>query len=192
MTRKASAPREIGVDQAAIDNHSDEEVVRLPTRTGMMSPTRRYISPFVSLRDTGTLTPNQSAAAGRFMELYAKAKGIAGRKERDDGVIVDFDRSGHDPVYRAMIAARSSVWAHDQLYRIKARIGETSYGVLTALCAEFLEGDGIKPKTEDGKPLTRWREAVKAYFKGHNRTLATPNEQNMAVWWACHELEKVS
>ena len=192
--QKASKPREIGTgyDQLAIDRYNPEEVEQCRNIQGMVIQTRRYMSPFVSLRNTGTLSPNQSAAAGRFMALYAVSKGIAGQRDRED-VIVDEDRLGRDYAQEAIVRARGRVWAGDELARIRSKIGRDFYDVLVVLCQEFLEGDAMAaPKDEDGKPQTRWRTAIKAHFKAQGRVLSTPNEQNLTVWWACEALRRVS
>lgn len=190
---KALALREIGADDQAIKRTAKEEIGHLLDKNGTVTPIRRRTSVFTILRDSGSLTPNQSAAAVRLMWVYATMRGIQGLPDEDTKRIFDkVDQSKPDLVYIGLVKARGANWAKGEYERIQSRIGPLSAELLDTLFYDFLECDHEPPvRNSNGKIQPRWRLKVKAFFKARGRSMSIGNEENLAVWMACEELQRV-
>lgn len=191
---KALALREIGVDDDALKRTATEERGFLLDAEGKVTPIRRRTSVFIILRDSGSLTPNQSAAAVRLMWIYATMRGIQGLPDEDLQRIRphDEDRGNPDLVYIGLVKARGANWAKGEYDRILNRVGPLSAALLDTLFYDFLECDHEPPvRNANGKVQPRWRLKVKEFFKKRGRVVTLPNEENLAVWIACEELQRV-
>lgn len=184
-----TAPR---FDGLALSRMATEELAPILDVKGTVLDIKRRESVFNILRKTGSLTPNQAAAAVKLMWIYATMRGIRGPEEDDLRIFDKVDNSRPDVTFAAFLRARGAVYAGDEYNRIKRRIGAVSGDLLEALFYDFLECDHEPPvRNSNGVIQTRWRLKVRDYFKRYNRAVSTPNEQNLAVWVACEELSRV-
>lgn len=190
---KALALREIGADDQAIKRTAKEEIGHLLDKDGTVTPIRRRTSVFTILRDSGCLTPNQSAAAVRLMWIYATMRGIQGLPDEDIRRVFDkVDQGKPDLVYIGLVKARGANWAKSEYDRILNRVGPLSAELLDTLFYDFLECDHEPPvRNSNGKIQPRWRLKVKEFYKKRGRVVSVANEENFAVWYACEELQRV-
>ncbi len=192
---KPTAPRQIGADTNKIDNLAlsrlaPEEKCDTYDHQGTVAPIKQRKSLFIALRDTGTLSGSQSASAGRLMEVYTRLAQVGEAPERRD-VEDYFGWEELHPAQVAILRAKGVIRAESEYRRVCRQIGPHSAALLTMLFRDFLEGDHEAPvKTASGKPIARWRVKVRAFYKARGKVLTSSNEENLAVWIACDELQR--
>jgi hypothetical protein len=187
--RQALSKAQVGEpDALGVANLAAEERGETYNPAGTVLDTKKRTHVFNILAKSGSLSRNQAAAAVRLMDVYAILANAGEAPVRED-VEGYFTRTELHPAHIAVLRAKGAVKAAEEYQHVCRRIGPFNAALLTHLFHDFISCDHEAPVPDArGKPVPRWRLKVRQFFKARGRTLATPNEESLAVWIACEEI----
>lgn len=176
----AEFPAGDDVRRLALSRMAPDELEPVYTPAGHVTEQTKRANVFrtLSIGKSPVLTNNQAAYGQELVEIYAKWKGSDGGPEFD-ALSVRVSGGGKKDGDDHRLEAR------DLYNRIMTFVGPTSARLLTALCDDWVLGDGrLIERDAAGKPVMRWR-AIVTRFCGD----AEPDRQSVYVKIACRDLE---